>query len=382
MKRETKILLTKLFHMQRLTENIFSVIMNTLNSAQEAKERAMRRYMDFLYGNTQSKESLLAAVEKDAFPHALIIEGASGSGKKTFAKGLAAAQFCENRFLSTHPLPCGNCRNCRVVEEGNALDVKWITKGDKATLGVDAVREAKHDMFLSATEFDYKFYIFDEAHLMTPQAQNALLIVLEEPPPKVKIMLLCESADALLTTVRSRARLVKMSKFSTDSMRNYLMETHPLELKNFTSDEENLNNILTEADGSIGKALTLLSPKNAEALLKEKETIISLIDAFSSPSFAKLHTAFSKLSTKRDELTEDLENLSRALRDLILLKKSGDAPLCFFGNRETAQKTAARFRLPVLLRAIEITDDAVRKLERNANAATVLNLLQCSFKNG
>ncbi len=342
----------------------------------------MRRYMDFLYGNRESKESLCHAAEKDAFPHALIIEGPEGSGKKTFAKGLAAAQLCENKTNTAFDLPCRSCRNCRIIEDRNAVDVKWITKGDKATIGVDAVRDAKRDMYLSATEFDYKFYIFDEAHLLTAQAQNALLIVLEEPPPKVKIILLCESADALLTTVRSRARLVRMNKFSTEAIYEWLESHHPSELQNYALKEEELADVLVEADGSIGKAIALLSPKNTDNLLKDKEITLSLIEAFASPSFSKLHAAFSKLSSKRDELIEDLEFLSRALRDLILLKKSADAPLCFFGNKATAQKNASLFRLPFLLRAQQNVEDAIRKLERNANAATVLNVLKCSFKKG
>ncbi len=342
----------------------------------------MRRYMDLLYGNRDAKESLCRAAEKNALPHALIIEGVRGSGKKTFAKELAAAQLCEHRTDSDCPLPCKGCRSCRIIADGNAVDVKWVTRGDKATLGVDAVREAKHDMYLSATEFDFKFYIFDEAHLMTAQAQNALLIVLEEPPPKVKILLLCESADALLTTVRSRARLVRMNKFSTEEIKSWLSEKRPAALARYASDQETLENLLTEADGSIGGALELLEPKNAESALKERENALALIDALSSSSFSKLHDAVSRLSLKRDDLVGELTIFSRALRDLILIKKSPDAPLCFFGNRDTAIKKSATFRLPFLLRAMQSTEEAMRKLERNANATTVLNVFKCSLKKG
>ncbi len=342
----------------------------------------MRRYMDLLYGNSESKESLCRAAEKNAIPHALIVEGVRGSGKKTFAKELASAQLCEHRTDTDFPLPCKQCRSCRIVADGNAVDVKWITRGDKATLGVDAVRDAKQDMYLSATEFDSKFYIFDEAHLMTAQAQNALLIVLEEPPPKVKILLLCESADALLTTVRSRARLVRMNKFSPKQIKAWLAANRPAVLARYSSDEAALEDLLTEAGGSIGEALTLLEPKNAEIALKERETALALIGALSVPSFAILNDAVSRLSTRRDELIDELTILSRALRDLILLKKAPDAPLCFFGNRDAALKKGSAFRLPILLRAMQSTEDAVRRLERNANATTVLNVFKCSLKKG
>ena len=341
----------------------------------------MRRYMELLYGNSESKQSLCRAALQNTLPHALIIEGIRGSGKKTFAKEIASAQLCENKTSTTLPLPCKSCRSCRIIADGNAVDVKWITRGDKATLGVDAVREAKQDMYLSATEFDTKFYVFDEAHLMTPQAQNALLIVLEEPPPTVKILLLCESADALLTTVRSRARLVRMNKFTVDEIENWLRENRPDALARYSADPSALADLLTESDGSIGRALEILEPKNAESVLKDREHILKLIDAFSSPSFAVLHDAVSRLSAKRDDLTTDLTLLTRALRDLILLKKTPDAPLCFFGERDAALKKASAFRLSFLLRAMQNTEDAIRKLERNANAATVLNVFKCTMKN-
>jgi len=342
----------------------------------------MRSYMPALYGNAQAKDSLGHAVENNTLPHAIIIEGPRGSGKKTLARQIVASQLCENRTNASMPLPCCRCRACNLVLHDNAVDVMRISRGEKSTLGVDAVREAKQDMFLSSTEFDYKFYIFEDAHTMTVQAQNALLIVLEEPPPQVKIILLCESADALLTTVRSRARLIRMNRFSFEEIEEWLGEHKPLDIARYRQKNDVLRAILTEADGCIGAALALMDPKAEEEFLKERQTADLLLRAMASRSFTELCSAFSHLPTKRDELINSLTFFLRALRDLILAKRTNDFPLCYFTSTEDAVQNSRSFRISTLLHASEDTESAIRQLERNANTATVLNVLKCALKNG
>ena len=340
----------------------------------------MRSYMSFLYGNQAEKDHLGHSAEKDALSHALIIEGDEGSGKKTLTRQLIASILCEERHSAVSPLPCGKCRACSLVLADKAADVKWIKRGDKATLGVDAVRAEKADMYLAPNEFERKFYVFEDAHTMTVQAQNALLIALEEPPKNVHIILLCESADALLTTVKSRARLIKMQRFSNEELLSYLKANRPLDITAYKDKSEELLAILTESNGSIGRALFLLEDKEAKALFEEREVTDQLLCALGTHSFAKLCTVFSLLPTKREGLIESLTSLLRALRDLILLKRSADIDLCYFSSVAAVPKECRSLRMPTLLSAQEATEDAIRKLERNAGTATVLNLLKYSFK--
>lgn len=342
----------------------------------------MRAYFDTLYGNEATKNILGRQIARGEMSHALLIEGEDGSGKSTLASLISAALICENRQSADVPLPCGKCRACRLALTRNAPDIHVIDKGDKATLGVDAVREAREDMFLSATEFDSKIYIFKDAHTMTPQAQNSLLIVLEEPPEGVHILLLCRSADAMLTTVRSRARLCRMQKFTPDEIRAYLQENREELFRPYAGKEDELLAVLTAARGSIGEAVRLLSPKNKAELRKERETVTGVIDAMATGTYAALCDAFDAFPAKRDDLLPVLELLLSALRDLTLLKKSEAAPLCFYTDRAAAAETAERFRITSLLTAADATDDAIRKCERNANVATVLNVLQGAFHCG
>jgi DNA polymerase-3 subunit gamma/tau len=91
-----------------------------------------------------------------------LIVGPSGSGKSTLAREIAMAINCEKRNEGAYPMPCGFCNTCRRIREGNFTDIKYLEKPkDRATIGVEAVKDFREDMFLSATESERKIYIID-----------------------------------------------------------------------------------------------------------------------------------------------------------------------------------------------------------------------------
>lgn len=144
------------------------------------REDAVKNYFPRLIGNEETKNRIGKAIESGRLPHAFLIGGPSGSGKSTLAIEIAAAMNCKGEGDS---LPCARCESCRRIYEGIYPDVKILSKAkDRATLGVEAIKDFREDMFLSSTESEHKIYIIDDAECMTPEAQNALLKVLEEPP--------------------------------------------------------------------------------------------------------------------------------------------------------------------------------------------------------
>ena len=150
----------------------------------------MRSYFTDILGNEDAKSRLFKAITRGTLPHAHIIVGPVGSGKKTMAKAIAAAVNCANIDSDEHSLPCGVCNNCRRIKEDIFPDIKFLGKSNgKATIGVEDTREFREDMFLSATEAAHKFYVIENAESLTSAAQNALLKVLEEPPKNVHIIL-------------------------------------------------------------------------------------------------------------------------------------------------------------------------------------------------
>ena len=222
--------------------------------------------MDFerIYKNRDTVDRLVRQIREKTLPHAYRIHGPCGAGKRTLAIEMAAALNCEG---DGRTLPCGRCNTCRRVRAGQFTDLKTLAlASDKSTIGVEEVRTLREDMFLTATESEYKIYIFSDADKLTPQAQNALLKVLEEPPERVLILLLSENADRLLGTIKSRAPAVRMERLSPEELDAYLRDNSMEATSLLRRDEARYRELLYSADGVIGRALELLDEKKLKEI--------------------------------------------------------------------------------------------------------------------
>lgn len=336
----------------------------------------MSKYFSALFGNEAVKDRLGRAIRSGTLPHAFLVSGPDGSGKTTLAMEIAAALNCERREGAE--LPCHVCNTCRRIKEGSFIDVKRLEKPkDKMTIGVGEVRTFREDMFLSATESDYKIYIIDNADKMTPNAQNALLKVLEEPPTNVVIFMLSESDDAILTTIKSRAQYVAMERFDEDGLIEYF-KSRGTRLP--VTDEGALRELLMCADGRIGRARELIEG-GAEEARAAREVTESFIAALKqSTPYSTLYTTIRSLPTKKDELADALESITVALRDLMLLKYDGTAPLLFYPDRAKAQELASSMSARRLMRVYDIISDSLDDLARNVNVSAMTTALGAKIK--
>ena len=336
----------------------------------------MRRFFTRLYGNETVKMRLGAAILREMQNHALLISGPDGSGKTTLAIEIAAALNCERKTGQISPLPCGTCNTCRRIYDGNYTDIKWLRREpSKATIGVEELRLFREDMFLSSTESAYKIYIIDEADRMTPNAQNALLKVLEEPPRAVMILLLAEESDKILTTIKSRAQLITMQRFTTSEIADYVIAnglSHSLDKDRLTED-------VMSADGRIGKALEILdSPDTVEA---DRQIIENILSAMRTGApYSELYNAISQLPQKRAELSEVLDQLSLAISDLVKVRFSSNAELSFFGNGERAKKLSADISPRKLMNAYDAVREAADDNSKNANISAITSSLGAKIK--
>lgn len=157
-------------------------------------------------GNEKVVDSLSKLFEGGRFPHALIIEGEDGIGKKTLARDLACTLVCRG-----DDKPCGECTQCKKAIAGIHPDIsEYIPAGGVNSFHVDTVRNIINDAYIQPNEADYKIYILANAHCMNQNAQNALLKILEEPPKYVVFILTTNSKSALLSTVLSRSVCVTL----------------------------------------------------------------------------------------------------------------------------------------------------------------------------
>lgn len=152
-------------------------------------------------GQEQVTEPLMNALTNDRIHHAYLFSGPRGCGKTSSARIMARSLNCEK---GPTPTPCGECQSCKdlVANGPGSLDVIEL---DAATHGlVDDARDLRDKAFFAPVNSRYKIYIIDEAHQLGPGAANALLKVVEEPPPHVIFIFATTEPDKLIATIRSR----------------------------------------------------------------------------------------------------------------------------------------------------------------------------------
>lgn len=149
--------------------------------------------------------SLAERVATERLPHALLLAGPEGVGKRHLARLLAAALLCEQREADGRP--CGQCRSCRLLETGNHPDfVHLRPEEEKRSIGIEAIRDLAAFLNLKSHYGRCKAVVVEPADVMTASAANALLKTLEEPAPGNYLILCSDQPAALLATIRSRCQ--------------------------------------------------------------------------------------------------------------------------------------------------------------------------------
>lgn len=169
-------------------------------------------------GHEEQKYMLQAAIEHQSLPHALVFSGPAGIGKMKLAQAIAQNLVCEQPQESK---ACGHCGACIRVEKNQSESVR-IVSAQGLNIKIDQVREVL-DFLSLASDSQKRVIIIDQAHLMNPQASNALLKTLEEPPQDVFFILTTTDVRLLMPTIRSRSQIISFKALSV----NNLEQIHP-----------------------------------------------------------------------------------------------------------------------------------------------------------
>ncbi len=195
--------------------------------------------------------TLSHALSRESISHAYLFCGPRGTGKTTVAKILAKAINC-----TCYPAlePCNECRFCLSISNGTSMDVVELDAASNR--GIEEIRELKERLKYASTEGGYKVYIIDEAHMLTPEAFNALLKTLEEPPAGVVFILATTEPSRLPSTVISRCQRFDFRLLKEEEIVGRLQEVAAAE--NWKCDSKALSLIARLSDGAMRDALSIL----------------------------------------------------------------------------------------------------------------------------
>ena len=328
----------------------------------------MKASMPEIIGNIALRQRLCKDILSDSLSHAYIIEGRNGSGRHTVALSASAALACQKKQDASAPLPCLDCPSCRKIIERKSPDVIFVGTDGKASMGVDTARFLREDVRVLPNDLEDKIYIIEDADKMTVQAQNALLLTLEEPPSFAHFFLICNNAESLLETIRSRAPILRTEPVDDYALDEYITKHDKRAAQMKLSNPKEYAELVRSASGGIGKALLLLEPKAWKPIAEQRALARDLVNAVVRQEGARtILPLLSKFSNKRDILNEQLSALSEALRDLILLKKSDDAILTFYCDRDEAIELSDSISLTFLYSFCQAVGEAIEENKRNAN---------------
>jgi DNA polymerase-3 subunit gamma/tau len=361
----------------------------------EAPLALYRRYRPETFteviGQDHVTTPLRAALANNRVHHAYLFSGPRGCGKTTSARILARALNCEQGPVAD---PCGECRSCQDLARGGPGSIDVIEIDAASHGGVDDARDLRERAFFAPVSSRYKVYIIDEAHMVSPQGFNALLKLVEEPPPHLKFIFATTEPEKVIGTIRSRTHHYPFRLIPPRTLSAYLAElcdkegvqiepaALPLVVRAGAGSARDTLSVLDQLIGGAGddgvtyELATGLLGYTPDTLLDE------VVDAFAAGDGGTVFGVVDKVIETGQDPRRFTEDLLRRLRDLVIISQVPDAPATGLidvaedqGERLVAQ--AARFGRSELSRAADLVAGGLTEM-RGATAPRLLLELICA----
>ena len=342
-------------------------------------------------GQDHVTRPLRAALANNRVNHAYLFSGPRGCGKTTSARILARCLNCEQAPTAD---PCGECRSCTDLARGGPGSIDVIEIDAASHGGVDDARDLREKAFFAPVHSRFKVYIIDEAHMVTTQGFNALLKLVEEPPPHLRFIFATTEPDKVLPTIRSRTHHYPFRLIPPRLLSGYLADL--CEREGVTIEPAALPLVVRAGGGSARDTLSvldqLLGGAGPDGVTHQLATDLlgythdslldEVVEAFAAADGAAVFGVVDKVVESGQDPRRFSEDLLRRLRDLVVVAAVPDAPATGLidvpedaGERLVAQ--AARFGAAELSRAADLVAASLTEM-RGATAPRLLLELVCA----
>lgn len=321
-----------------------------------------------LVGQPHVKKTLTNAILRNQVAHAYLFSGPRGTGKTSAAKVLARAVNCTNRSGAE---PCNQCASCQSILTGSSVDVEEIDAASNR--GVDEIRQLRDKVQYAPASMERKVYIIDEVHMLTPEAFNALLKTLEEPPSHTLFVLATTEPHKIPATIISRCQRFDFRRIAQEDMVERLRQVCVEE--GFSFEEEALWSISSAADGGLRDALGLLEQTAAFAEGSvtaegaahvmggvQPSSLLSLIRALVQKDLAQVLHLLSDWHASGKDSLRVVSELLQVLRDLFIVKVSGTEQLRQAHFNQLYEETANLCSSDWLLEAVKALGETYMNL--------------------
>jgi DNA polymerase III subunit gamma/tau len=343
------------------------------------------RPLDFdeVVGQDAVVRTLRNAIERDQIRQAYLFAGPRGTGKTSVARILAKCLNCEQGPTAS---PDKTCNSCRTIAAGTSLDV--IEMDAASQRGIDDIREIREHVILQPVEGRYKVYILDEAHQLTDAAFNALLKLIEEPPPHLVFVFCTTDLGKMLPTVRSRCQTFLFARPRLAELTNLLRRVADGE--KIDAPDAALSLIARSARGSFRDAVSTLDQLGAatdgqvtvQAVLQllgavEEEALFRICDLIVDRDTAGLLNFVEELAEQGQDLSRLVNDLLEHLRHLLLVQHMGEVPDSVPATPETRERLQAQANQlgePDVLRLIDLLAVAVDDVRQGGDPRLPLEL--------
>lgn len=321
-----------------------------------------------IIGHEQIIEHLKSAIMYDKVSHAYILNGPDYSGKMMLAEAFAMALQCED----PKSMGCQSCHSCKQAMSHNQPDIIYVSHEKPNTISVNDIREqVNNDIAIKPYSSKYKIYIIDEAEKMNPQAQNALLKTIEEPPSYGIIMLLTTNADSFLQTILSRCITLNLRGARTEIIKKHLMSKY--QIPDYQADI-----CATFSQGNVGKAIQLASSEEFNEL---KKSVLGMLKKIEDQGIADFAQVAKGLVEYKLQIDEYLDLMTIWYRDVLYYKATNDINnLIFKDEIYDIKKQAAKRSYHGIEEILKAIETSKIRIKANVNFELVMELLLLAIK--